>query len=126
MYKKVGTTHAVSCATTMLYETVSETSHLLQEGRSCVFATNKHFKWNLGVRLESKLKSQSEVWKGKNSPGLDKFWRQASKVKPTMIMAYDYTGIIATYVVPHGCTVDQHVYIHILRKILRPKVQQMC
>ncbi len=30
-----------------------------------------------------------------------------------------------TYVVPHDCTVDQHKYVHFLRKILRPKVRQM-
>ncbi len=36
------------------------------------------------------------------------------------------TGIIAAYMVSYGCTVDQHVYVHFLLKILRPKIQQTC
>ncbi len=41
-----------------------------------------------------------------------------------MIMAHSYTDIIVTYMVRYGCTVDQHVYIHFLHKILRLKVQR--
>ncbi len=39
-------------------------------------------------------------------------------------MDYDYTGVIATYLVPYGCTVYQHVCVHFLQKTLRPKVRQ--
>ncbi len=42
-----------------------------------------------------------------------------------MIVAYDYTGLIATYLVPYGRTVDQHVYVHFLCKILRSKVWRL-
>ncbi len=71
-----------------------------------------------------KNRISKEVWKGKNSPKLQKFGLQASKVK-RMIMGYDYTGVIATYIVPYGHTVDQHMYIHFLHKMLKPKVRQM-
>ncbi len=43
-----------------------------------------------------------------------------------MITAYNYTGIIATYTVSYGCTMDHHVYVHFFSKILRPVVRQNC
>ncbi len=39
-------------------------------------------------------------------------------------MVYNYTGVIATYTVPYGRTVNQHLYIHFFYKILSPNVQQ--
>ncbi len=42
------------------------------------------------------------------------------------IIAYDYTGVPATYTVPYGRTVDQHMYVHFLHKILRFNIQQKC
>ncbi len=42
-----------------------------------------------------------------------------------MIMAYNYASVIATYVVPYGHTVDEHVYVYFLHKILKPKVWQI-
>ncbi len=68
--------------------------------------------------FKPELKSQCEVWKGKNSPRLQKFQHQASKVKQMIIMTYEYTGVIAPYMVPYGCTVDQHVYVHFFCNIL--------
>ncbi len=72
--------------------------------------------------FKHELKSQSVGWKGKNSPRLQKFQHQASKVKQVMIMAYDYSGVTAIFMVSYGRTVDQHIYVHFLRKILRSKV----
>ncbi len=43
-----------------------------------------------------------------------------------MAMAFDYTGMIGMYMMPYGCILHQYVYVHFLRKILRPKVQQIC
>ncbi len=68
------------------------------------------------------LKFQSEVWKKKNSIYSN---TQASNVKLMMIMTHNYTVLNATFTVPYGHTMDQHVYIHFLRKILRLKVPQM-
>ncbi len=45
----VGSAHAVSCAKTTLYGTVSETFDALWKGRNCIFATNNRYLWNLGV-----------------------------------------------------------------------------
>ncbi len=72
--------------------------------------------------FKPELKSQEQGLEGENSLIAQKFRRQASKEKQMMIMGYDYTGVIATYVVPYGCTVDQHAYIHFLHKILRLKI----
>ncbi len=71
------------------------------------------------------LKSQSKVWKGRNSRWLQKFQLHASKVRQMMVMAYNYTGVIAPYMAPYGRTVDKHVYTYFFRKILRPTVWQM-
>ncbi len=40
---------------------------LITKKRSDVFTTNHRYRWNLGAYFEPKLKSQSEVWKDKNS-----------------------------------------------------------
>ncbi len=40
-------------------------------------------------------------------------------------MAYNYTSVITSYMVPYGHTVDQHVYVDFLCKSLRLKVWQM-
>ncbi len=41
-------------------------------------------------------------------------------------MAYNYTGVTATYVVPYGRTVEQHVHVYFVHKIVWPKVRQTC
>ncbi len=123
----VGTAHAVFCAKTTLYGTkvwncVRNIWIITKRKESCFF--NNPFRWNLGVRLQTRTEISERGLVGKNSPRLQKFWCLASKVKQMMIMAYNYTGVIAAYMVPYGCTVDQHLYVPFLHKILRPKVRK--
>ncbi len=70
------------------------------------FTINNHYHetWVGDFKLE--LKCQREVWKGENSQRLQKFQHQAAKVKQMMVVADDYTGVIATYTVPYCHTVD--------------------
>ncbi len=44
--------------------------------------------------FKHKLKSQSEVWKEKNSLRPQKFLYHALKLKQMMITAYNYTGVV--------------------------------
>ncbi len=124
MKKKVAVQWYLTCCLPHknMYRTVSETfDSLPKEG--IVFLQRVitiDETWMRDFELE--LKSQSEVWRGKNSPRLQKYRHQASKVKQMMIMAYDYTGVTATYAGPYGHTVAQHVYVHVFHKISRPKV----
>ncbi len=76
--------------------TVLETFDSLRKGRNCVFATNNLCRWNLSAWLWTQI--QSEVRKGKNSQSPQKFQCQNLKVKQMITMTYDYTSIIATYV----------------------------
>ncbi len=87
-----------------------------------VFATNNHYKWNMGAWHRTRTEISERGLEGKNSLSVQKFQHQASRVKQMMMMAYNYTSIIASYVMLYGCTVDQHVYVH----FLQPKVWQMC
>ncbi len=68
--------------------------------------------WNLGETSERGLEGKRFIEAA--------IRHQASKMKQMMIMAYNYTDIIATFAVPYGHTDNQHVYIHLLHKILRP------
>ncbi len=73
--------------------------------------------------FEPELKSQSGL-EGKKFTKATKILMPSFKGEQMMIMAYDYTGVIATHVVPYCCTMDQCVYVHFLRKILMHKIQK--
>ncbi len=102
-----------------------QTFDFLQKGRIVFLQRIITIDETLVCDFLPELKSQREIWKGKNSSRPQKSRHQASKEKQMMIMAYNCTGVIVTYTVPYGHTVDQHVCVHFLHKILRPKVQQM-
>ncbi len=77
----MSTAHAVSHAKTMLYGTVSETFDSLQKGRNCGFVMIIAIDETWVHDFKPELKSQSEVWKEKNSARPQKLQCQASKVK---------------------------------------------
>ncbi len=72
------------------------------------FATNNHYE--TCVRdFEPKSKSQSDVWKEKNSLVQKKFWHQASKMK-RMIMAYSYIDMIGRRMVVQWTSMCMYIF----------------
>ncbi len=65
-----------------------------------------------------------QVLKGKKFTEAAKILTPSLKGETNDVIAYDYTSVSATYMVPYGSTVDRYVYVNFLRKILRPKVRQ--
>ena len=68
---------------------------------------------------DPETKHQSLQWKCPSSPRPEKARQLRSKIKLMLIALFDARGIIHMEFLPHGQTVNQHVYKEILRCLLR-------
>ncbi len=103
----VDTARTVSHVKLMLYGTMLETFDSLRKGKNFVFATNNPYRWNIGVWLRTWIEIFERGLEGKKFLEATKILMPSFEGKQMTIMAYDYTGVIATYVVPYGCTVHR-------------------
>jgi histone-lysine N-methyltransferase SETMAR len=74
--------------------------------------------------FEPELKSQSNVWASRGEKRPQKVRRQQSKVKQMVVLAYDFQGIITSYKVPQGATMNAAMYKDFLQNNLRPKIRK--
>lgn len=74
--------------------------------------------------FEPELKRQSSEWHTPNSPRPVKFRRSMNCPKMLMIFAYDSIGVLASYRVPNGKTVNKECYHMFLRSVLRPAIRR--
>ena len=66
-----------------------------------------------------KTKCQSSPWKSLTSPRPKKAGQSKSKVKVVLITFFDVTGIVRCAFLPQDQTINQQVFIEILRRLLR-------
>ncbi len=62
------------------------------------------------------------MWANKGEKRPQKVRHQQSKVKQMVVLAYDWSGVIALYKVPQGTTVNVNMYKDFLQNTLRPKI----
>ncbi len=72
--------------------------------------------------FEPELKSQSNVWAGKGEKRPEKVCRQQSKVKQMVVLAHNWCGVIVSYKVPRGTTMNADMYKDFLQNTLRLKI----
>ncbi|KFM60570.1 Mariner Mos1 transposase, partial [Stegodyphus mimosarum] len=75
---------------------------------------------------EPELKLQSNEWRRQGSPCRQKFRQEPSRVKLTLIVVYDWDGVILTHAVPEGQTVNADYYCRFLQHHLRPAMRHKC
>ncbi len=61
---------------------------------------------------------------GKGEKRLQKVRRQQSKVKQMVVLVYDWSGVVASYKVPQGTTMNADMYKYFLQNTLRPKIRK--
>ncbi len=118
----VCTAHAVSHTKITSYRTVLKTFDSLWKGRNCVFAINNHYQCNLGARFQTWIEISERDLEGKKFTKATKIPMPSFEGETNDDNGLWLYCVIASYVVPYGCSMDQHVYIHFLRKILRLKI----
>ena len=74
--------------------------------------------------FEPELKRQSSEWHTPNSPRPVKFRRSMNCPKMLMIFAYDSIGVLASYRVPNGKTVNTECYHMFLRSVICPAIRR--
>ncbi len=74
--------------------------------------------------FQPELKSQSNVWAGKREKRPQKVRHQQSKVKQMVKLVYNWSGVIASYKVPQGTTMNADMYKDFLQNTLCPKIRK--
>lgn len=92
-----------------LKEALTEDSHYLQTVITCDES------WVYGYDPETK--NQSSQWKSPSSPRPKKARMSRSAIKTMLIVFFDIKGIVHSEYLPQGSTVNQYVYIDILRRL---------
>jgi hypothetical protein len=73
---------------------------------------------------EPELKRQSNEWRNQGSPRPKRVRCEPSRVKVTLIVAYDSEGVIISHAVPAGQNVNAAYYQHFLEHTLRPAMRR--
>ena len=82
--------------------------------------TTKNESWVF--QYDPETKRQSHLWKSVSSPRPKKACMQHSQVKVILITFFDHQGMVHHQFVPHGQTVNQHIY----KKVLTRLVNKIC
>jgi hypothetical protein len=73
-------------------------------------------RWN--YQYDHEDKQQSMVWRSKNSPRPKKPQMSKSKIKTMLICFFDIRSMIHFEFLPKGTTVNQTVYIEVLKSFI--------
>ncbi len=114
----LGTTHA-AFHTKKCMELIRNIDSLWK-GRNWVFATNNHYRWNLGAWLQIQIEISDRGVKGKILTKVAKIPIPSFKGETNACNGLQlYWCNHHIHGAIYGCTVDQHVCVHFLHKIFR-------